>query len=759
MSYRILFFTIILLVNTVFSSAQELLVHSTNDKNTKLHISTIDHPALNGKPAAVVIITQVFGKYNPNEVGVWYSGGKWKIFNQNRAAMPLNTRFNVLAFPPGTLEDVAVHKTSANNTRGHITTLDHQLTNANADALLFVTQRYGKYNTSPVGAWYNGNKWKIYNENRSKMPLGTTFNVLVLKKGKVPSRWNQIEGNAFTHTVTASSRSKYSSRHVSLMNRRDLTNASRLQLFTTQQYKNQYNTSTTGTWYARPNWTVFNQDRKPIPENVVFNVLALQKMQNSTPLKPVVLDKSVIANRQITSAIKPKISALKNFSSLQVVPFKPGVRLNAAEESAEESAAAEDLDPLGPDVELGKDLGAMLGDAEPLLRKLNLFREVYTDRNENVSVLYYLPRNYNLKWEKASGEYSFYIYYLSANDDGRGEVVITAELTPNISADDIEVVEKLLSKKEGKAIVLRPLPLKDTPKVNFGNALNNFDVDEESISTNIHTDFLEPIIVSWKMERRVDDLIGAMMNNIGISGNVEFLPYNESDRLISIPLKMKVNNPSTYGPIEYASAAALLNGFQNPTDYPIRTEELVVIRQQEENYRVQSIPLDTYSVEPGSYFADFTESEKAALLQGDLINKVWVNYQLLPCTSCNDAVKEKVMGGTAGSRVNEIEVEVLSPLAYSGAASLKMIIKSVQGDPKGKSEVLLPIITIDQDSQSITGGELFLNDGETPDFQYQLVMINPNGETLFSEWINGDNFFIIIGEQTIKEHFELLAEE
>ena len=737
--------------------AQELLVHTATDNNTRLHLTTIDHPALNGKPKAVVMVTQVFGKYNPNEIGVWYSGGKWKIFNQNRAAMPLNTRFNVLAFPPETLEDVLVHKTTGNNTRGHITTLNHQLTNAHSDALLFVTQRYGKYNTSPVGAWYNGNRWKLYNENRNKMPVGTSFNVLVLKKGKVPSRWKQIQGNAFTHTVTAGSRSKYSSRHVSLMSRRDLNNASRLQLFTTQQYRNQYNTSTTGVWYARPNWTVFNQDRKPMPENTVFNVLAVETMQNSTPLKPVVLNKNVITNRQFANAIKPKISNLKNFSGLQVVPFHPKGSLEAA--PAENKNEEEDLEPYGPKVELGKDLSTLLGDAQPLFDKLNIFREVYEDKNENVDVLYYLPRNYNLKWEKGSGEYSFYIYYLSADEQGRGEVVITAELTPNISSEDIEVAEKLLSEKEGKAIILRPLPLKDTPKVTFGNALNNFDVDNESISTNIHTDFLEPIIVSWKMDRRVDDLIGAMMNNIGISGNVEFLPYDATDRMISIPLKMKVNDQFTYGPIEYTSAASLLNGFQNPTDYPIRTEELVVIREQSNHFSVQSIPLEDYSVEPGNYFAEFTDSERAALLEGELINKIWVKYQLLPCSSCDDAVKEKVMGGTAGSRVNEIEVEVLSPLAYSGAESLKIIIKSTQGDPKGQSEVLLPIITINEDSQSITGGELFLNDGETPDFQYQLVMINPNGETLFSEWITGDNFFIIIGEQTIKEHFELLAGE
>lgn len=59
--------------------------------------TTLDHPATNGNPAAIVIVTQLWtGIYNPHPVGVYYSGGKWLIFNEDLAAMPVGAQFNVL---------------------------------------------------------------------------------------------------------------------------------------------------------------------------------------------------------------------------------------------------------------------------------------------------------------------------------------------------------------------------------------------------------------------------------------------------------------------------------------------------------------------------------------------------------------------------------------------------------------------------------------------------------------------------------------
>jgi hypothetical protein len=309
-----------------------------------------------------------------------------------------------------------------------------------------------------------------------------------------------------------------------------------------------------------------------------------------------------------------------------------------------------------------------------------------------------------------------------------------------------------------KEIKLRPLPLRDTPKVLFGNSLSNFDVANESVTTNVPTDFLEPIIVSWRMDRRVDDLTGAMMNNIGITGNIEFLPHGEEEKVISVPVKLKVNDTQTYGNIEYAQAGALLNGLSNSLDYPILLKQLIVMREKEANeVSIETLPLSDYIVEPKAIFSAFSQSEKTSVLNGDLIKKVWVDYIIQPCDECDDNVKSKIMGGTSNSRVKNIEVTILTPLGYSGATSLKLLIKSKQGDPNGKSDVLLPIVNIASDNQTRSGGELFVAEGSEPDYQYQLVMIKPDGETLMSDWIPGHELFIIIGENTIRDSFETMA--
>ena len=57
----------------------------------------IDNPATNNNPTAILIVTQHWeGTYNPHPIGVFYASGKWRIFNEDIAEMPLNAKFNVL---------------------------------------------------------------------------------------------------------------------------------------------------------------------------------------------------------------------------------------------------------------------------------------------------------------------------------------------------------------------------------------------------------------------------------------------------------------------------------------------------------------------------------------------------------------------------------------------------------------------------------------------------------------------------------------
>ncbi|MEO8135007.1 MAG: hypothetical protein ABI831_13620 [Betaproteobacteria bacterium] len=72
--------------------------------------TTIDHPLTNGDPNAILIVTPNWnpgglgGTYNNHPIGVYYEDfaavKKWRIFNQDLVAMPVNAAFNVLVVKP-----------------------------------------------------------------------------------------------------------------------------------------------------------------------------------------------------------------------------------------------------------------------------------------------------------------------------------------------------------------------------------------------------------------------------------------------------------------------------------------------------------------------------------------------------------------------------------------------------------------------------------------------------------------------------------
>lgn len=82
---------------------------------------------------------------------------------------------------------VFIHEVTAGNIKcdfDHCTEIDHPLTNGDPDAILIVTQNWSvgnTYNPHPVGVYYTGSKWRIFNEDQDLMPSGAGFNVLVVK--------------------------------------------------------------------------------------------------------------------------------------------------------------------------------------------------------------------------------------------------------------------------------------------------------------------------------------------------------------------------------------------------------------------------------------------------------------------------------------------------------------------------------------------------------------------------------------------------
>jgi len=91
-------------VNTAFNvfvatDLSNVFAHTATVTNTVSNVTYLDHPSLNGNPAALVLVTPNWtGVYNAHHIGVYYSTGmqRWAIFNQDLSNMPEGASFNVL---------------------------------------------------------------------------------------------------------------------------------------------------------------------------------------------------------------------------------------------------------------------------------------------------------------------------------------------------------------------------------------------------------------------------------------------------------------------------------------------------------------------------------------------------------------------------------------------------------------------------------------------------------------------------------------
>lgn len=93
---------------TVSGAQRPVFKHTATAMNSMENYTCLDSPFTNGRPSAIVFVTQHFDQrnvYNDNPVGVFYRAGpaqlgdRWCIFNQNPSAfMPVNASFNVLVF-------------------------------------------------------------------------------------------------------------------------------------------------------------------------------------------------------------------------------------------------------------------------------------------------------------------------------------------------------------------------------------------------------------------------------------------------------------------------------------------------------------------------------------------------------------------------------------------------------------------------------------------------------------------------------------
>jgi len=127
-----------ILVTVIFSlnvTAQDKgFVHIATAGNITSNWTIIDHPDLNGNSDARILFSQRYnGVDNNHPTGVWYTGSRWAIYNEDIAAMPVGAAFNVYIADDS---PVAVHIADSSNTTGYYTELSGYTAN---DYLFYIT--------------------------------------------------------------------------------------------------------------------------------------------------------------------------------------------------------------------------------------------------------------------------------------------------------------------------------------------------------------------------------------------------------------------------------------------------------------------------------------------------------------------------------------------------------------------------------------------------------------------------------------------
>jgi len=159
-------------------------LHRATPSNIANGKTIVDDPRGNGNPAAKLQITSVLGPngnpsvYVDHPVGVAYNGSKWTIVHLDGSPVQNDECYFVL------FEGSFSHTTSQANVQDHATVIDDQRTNGKLNVTIVVTRSASAGNPtasdSPLGVYYDGSKWAIFNEDLSPMPAGVSFNVMVV---------------------------------------------------------------------------------------------------------------------------------------------------------------------------------------------------------------------------------------------------------------------------------------------------------------------------------------------------------------------------------------------------------------------------------------------------------------------------------------------------------------------------------------------------------------------------------------------------
>lgn len=304
--------------------------HTATAGNTSNDLTRLDNAYLNNHPEAKVFAMPVYnpgggssGAYYNHKIGVYYevATGRWGIYNEDAAAIPADSTFFVYVSQGFTQTFTQV--TTADNTPGNYTILDSPLLNNNPNAVINVmhdwgTSGSGAYYNQVLGVWYSPSmeKWTIFNNVATAMPVGLKFTVLIQPKKE----------GSFIFTATTSNIMPGINDHVAVIDHPLLNDNPNALVYAIHNW-NPPNTTfrdvdihPLGVLYTSNRWTVYHTDFEAMTPGSTYNIFVTFPQANAYATE-------VGAQNSTASTLHlnhPQLNSHTGAAFIEIENFNPG---------------------------------------------------------------------------------------------------------------------------------------------------------------------------------------------------------------------------------------------------------------------------------------------------------------------------------------------------------------------------------------------------------------------------------------------------
>jgi hypothetical protein len=424
------------------------------------------------------------------------------------------------------------------------------------------------------------------------------------------------------------------------------------------------------------------------------------------------------------------------------------------------SRDSSDFEPQGPSnrrIEIYKQIESDYDFKFDYYDLLNVPDRVYEDINPKSGYYYYFPKQYYLEWTPEGG-YNFNINYLSA---GKG-IVITGKLRPNITQKHLQLIEQLVkndlkSEPHKHFKKLQSIPVSNETKLSFSGAWGTL-FDAKSLDVKVPSNFLDPINIALKANDAIDvaNICNFLFGDNGVKGEITITPDGRAPaEPINVILKM--DDKKTFGTIELNPNDWRAKGWKNTMPYPVVVKNLHLMRL--ENKGTKQVPkiytwqMGDKEVTEGANVKFDASSVPSWIDNSDKIEKMWIEYEVKKCKDCDAEIIEQIMRGPPPLMI-PINIEILSPLAFSKAAKMKVQVQSNQLDPSRRTKVVKDPFNVTEDGSTLPKFDLYVTQSKIPQFEYAITLIMADGKVYESGWQkNNGASTIAIGEEQIKRIF------